>query len=104
MLQDIIKNGQGENLYPVVSKGNYSRFELVSYTREYALESASNSLREGISWLGLDDCVETLKKTYKINPNKPILIKKTDFTSEFTQKQQYLPSDAKLSFGVIITI
>ena len=102
MLQDIIKSGVGDNFYPIVERGNYTNLELVPYTKEYAEESANYAYRNELSWLGLDDCVDILKKVHKVPYETPLLIRKQDFSTKFTQSQQYLPSSTndKIKLGV----
>ena len=84
---------------PIVSRGNYTSFELVEYTKEYAEGTANYAYENGLSWLNIDDCVDTLKNIYKIPQNDSLLIRKQDYSRNFTKKQFY-SSDFKTTFGV----
>ena len=100
VIQDVIKKGVNDSFTPIVSKGEYTNFELVQYTKEYARLSAENAYKNGLSWLGLDDCIETLKKTYKIPQEYSLLLKKQDYSSDFTNQQMATPISNSASYGV----
>jgi len=100
MLQRLVKSTEVENFNPIVSRGNNTNFELVQYTKEYAEEAANYAYKNGLSWLNIDECVETLKNVYKIPQNKSLLIRKQDYSRNFTKKQYLSTSNPISTLGV----
>jgi len=107
-MEDTIRIGSlkreldSSSFYPRVLRGNYTNLEIVPYTKQYALESSIYSYTHGLSWLNIDACVDILRNAFKIDPDIPLLIRKQDFTSNFTNKQENIPksSEEKISYGV----